>query len=941
MKIIEKVYVIDKPIDGNSSSVEIYPTNNNVDIAIHKNVINDDDDDDDDDGEQQNVRDKEVVLGARRKWALIHFYTLRPAFSFSLLLYITSLTSGRGVLTFRSGVVDPIRNLASLVQMESNTYTASVQQSTTRTAQRLEKLAGEHREKMEGLFDSNRETIQRAEETASDCLRDTQKARGSLVQWREDGMDIPWMEIMEADGGAVIQNTSALLSSLNSTCTVQKRNQTERLLGQDYRLAEDQVNTALDNYMSDSHNSMEVIHGYAMDRFDYDWNYFIMERIQPALDYLVEHSVSIQTMGIDLDYNVTEIEHMILEQLQVLQRELEQAKQHIDLLQKKLVEFRTSIHGFYVRYNDMYDRMHKAAKIMFGFLPPGISLPDVFDFSDIPVADYFLPPSGLNWPEIELEYGDIQRKVQDTAEACLKIVIQLLDDAQIQAVQGLRGVVQQFSQELMEILELKNYDPPQFKGSRDGIFDIDQEVQFHSSRGQEALNWTTQALVDLRVRSPTLGNLTISEVEIPEVDTFDYNFTEDTSTTFKLLTIIIPKLSFIEYVLDKIALLDGYAFVLDILFGFFQWWRLLSIYEKGAMPNMPEIDYGDGDQHARERPQTIYKMLFFIMKSFMNPVFVGFLSIFSFVTFLVIVIWIPHVQQMCIHSSNGTWFANNMLAPTLTNIAMAEGNAQYKLAEQSCFSSQNQWCTKIGMEVEKQVLFDKTSLHSFQTQHNRSLEALELMEDCVDTSSMTKMVTKSCCGLKGYNSVDCFSSSNYVCPIDSSTSPPSAYRPVATYLNSSACLEQLHEWTLMEEKYECTSLREACYHIPCQGVNDEWIHKYTTETDCKAELWIIESCRFWCALIFHFIALYVICSLIYLGCRDVHWREISPDSIKLRTNLRENGELAKGNELQERLEQILNEIQWFERNARLQIFIGVFLLVGYIITVLVFIFSSS
>ena len=210
----------------------------------------------------------------------------------------------------------------------------------------------------------------------------------------------------------------------------------------------------------------------------------------------------------------------------------------------------------------------------------------------------------------------------------------------------------------------------------------------------------------------------------------------------------------------------------------------------------------------------------------------------------------------------------------------------------------------------------------------------------MDAANMSEMITESCCGLKGYKTVDCSSSSDYVCPIDFSTSPPSAYRPFATYLDSSACQEQLHEWTLVDEKYECASLKEACYHIPCHGVNDEWIHKYTAQTDCKAELWIIESCQFWSAVIFHFIALYAICSLIYLGCRDVHWREISPDSIRLRTRLRENGELAKGNELQERLEQISTEIQWFERKARLQVFMGGLLLPAYITTVLVLIYRS-
>ena len=925
---IYKVYDINKTIEDDDR------------IVTNKNVTNDDDDDDDDDDEQQEDRSKRNVMEARRKWAMIHFYALRPAFSISLLIYLASLTTS-GELTFHSGVVDPIRNLVSLVQMESNSYLECVQQSAKRTTKRIDKIVRESQQSVEELFDSNREMVRRAEKAASVCLRDTQKARGSLIQWREDSMDIPWMDIAEDDsnGTTTIDGPSSVSSKVKA-CTIQKRNQTERLLGQDFRLAEDQVSTVLDEYMMDSQNSLENIHDYAKKRFEYDWNYFVMERMQPALDYLTENAVSIQAMGINVDYNVTEIERLIHVQLQALQQELEEAKQYIDTLVAKLEDFRDSINKYYTNYSILYDRFVKAADTIYGFLPPGVPLPDVFDISDLNLADFFLPKTGLTWPELELEYADIHKKVQDATEACLATVIEILDNVQIQSVQGLRGAVQQISQALMEILELKNYDPPQFEGSRDGIFDITQELDFHSLRGQEAINWTRQALVGLRVPTSTLENVTISEIETPDISEFDYNFAEDTSTTFEMLTVLLPKLSFLEYVLDKVGFLANYAFILDILCGFFQWWRLSSMYERGAMPNMPEINYGDGDKDGRERPQRNYKILLLIIKSSMNPIFVGFLCLFSFVTFLVILFWIPHVQHMCVHSTNGTWFANNMLAPAVTNIAMVEGNAQYLLAEHACYNSQNQWCVKIDIEAEKMSQSDQTALGSFQAQHNQSLEALKLMEECVDTSNMTEMITESCCGLKGYSAVDCVSDSDFTCPIDSSTNPPSAYRPFATYLDSSACLEEVHEWTLADAKYDCASLKEACYHIPCQGVNDDWIHKYTTQTDCKVELWLIKSCQFWFNVIVHFTALSVICSLIYNGCRDVHWRELSPDSIRLRTHLCENGTLAKGGKLEERIEGFSSEIRWFEKKAQLQKITGALLLSVYIVTVLVVILTS-
>ena len=117
------------------------------------------------------------VLESRRKWALFHFYALRPAFSVSLILYLASITSGRDAITFRSGVVDPIRNLATLVRMESKAYTDCVQQYTNRTARHLEQLAQEDRENASKILESNTKILQQAEDVANGCHRDMEKAR--------------------------------------------------------------------------------------------------------------------------------------------------------------------------------------------------------------------------------------------------------------------------------------------------------------------------------------------------------------------------------------------------------------------------------------------------------------------------------------------------------------------------------------------------------------------------------------------------------------------------------------------------------------------------------------------------------------------------------------------------------------------------------------------
>ncbi len=711
------------------------------------------------------------------------------------------------------------------------------------------------------------------------------------------------------------------------------RNQTEALWGQDHRAVENQINDTLHAFMSDSQNSLKTVSDYALERFDYDWDYFIMGRIQPAIDFLTEQSFFIQATGIDISYNLTEIEKSLKKQIQPMQQALERAKQHIDVLQRKLNEFRGSINGLYVNYSELYDRMVKAADTVSEFLPPGIPLPDVFDISGFHLADSFLPPTGLVWPELEMDYADIQQLSQNVAQACLDLMLKILDDAELQSLQGLRGAIQDVVQSLIEILELKNYQPPQFQGTNPGILDIKKELELQALKGQEALNRTAQVMTNLQERSSVFQNLTIDAIEPPRIELFNYNYTQETSTTFEMLDILMPELSLLEYILSKIAVLGEYAFVLDIFCGLIQWWKLSSIYEQGVMPNMPQIDYGISDRDERERPKASYKIFLLIIKSLLNPVFVGFLFISCFVGCLVITFWIPHVQQMCVHSVNGTWFANNMVGPMLSNIAMVEGNTQYVLAEHFCYSSRNQLCANIHFEIERKILVDNSTLRHFQDEHSHSIETFELINGCIDTSNMTTMIDEACCGLKGHRTVDCSNDMNYICPIDFSTSPPSAYRPINTYLESSSCSKSLKGLTLKGERQECTSLNEACNHIPCKGVNEEFIQRLTIQTDCKVELWIIHSFRFGATAIVHFIALYAICSLLYLGCRDFNWRKISPDCIGLRTHLLENGDLAKGRTLQERSNMISDEIQWFERKARLQILIGAFLLFSYVVTV--------
>ena len=124
--------------------------------------------------------------------------------------------------------------------------------------------------------------------------------------------------------------------------------------------------------------------------------------------------------------------------------------------------------------------------------------------------------------------------------------------------------------------------------------------------------------------------------------------------------------------------------------------------------------------------------------------------------------------------------------------------------------------------------------------------------------------------------------------------------------------------------------------LPCaNGVNDEMIHEQTVEADCHVELYAMEVCYFILALLLHAIAINVICTLIFHGIRQVQWRTLCPHGIKFKTQLRENGQLVKGYDIDGRVDRIISAIRRFELMGKMQIGLGVTLLVVYFVTTIV------
>ncbi|KAG7342115.1 hypothetical protein IV203_007207 [Nitzschia inconspicua] len=860
------------------------------------------------------------VYAHRTNMTIVHFLFTVPKWSVGLFLFLASYTSP--LRTTKSAIQKPVQRLQALVQSESQSYQSCVKSASSRLDRLLNELAAEDRLRLDRIHESNRLHIQEAQKVSNDCLLNTQTVRRSLIQWQTDGMELPWAPVVDSDDNADL--------SLSPTiCTTQRRNQTERLLGQNFQQYEGEVAFALDTYAEDSRNSLELVQSYAVARIDYDYKYFIQDRIQPALDYLAEHTVQIQAAAITFDVNLSQLEAKIQATLYKVKKALEQARGHIDILEEKLKEFVGSINRFHFAYTDLYHRFGLALQFVAELLPPGAQLPDFFDFTILNVPEFYLPATSLTWPELELDYQGIHDMLDAAAQQCILIMMQVLENIQAQVGEQLHGFIRELTQVLTQLLELKDYNPPQFKGSHDGIGSLEDQIKFQTEIGEQVKELTNQALSNLRLQASKV-DFKATSIGQPHISAPDYSY-EESSTTFEYLSLILPSFSLPEAFITFITWLSVNTWSVEIFFQVYRLWRLETVYAKGAIPDMPEIDYGDGDGDDNEQFQTKYYMLSLVLKGLLRPHLIVVALFFLPLCFVAITMWFPHVHQSCVATSNGTFIGRHILSPLLINQASAQGNLLYLGIEASCLRTQRHICSEIRAESQAQFQKDWTTLNSFHEQRNLSLQSLDLMRTCLDSNEMTAMMKESCCGLKGYEITNCSSLRQFTCPIDSSVVPKTAFLPYERYFSEPSCQRDYFKWSLEDTSDDCHNLLKVCNNIPCAGVNKSLIRDHAVKTDCEVELYAMDSCYFLLSFFFHALSINMICSLIFQGLRQLQWRQLCPTGIKLKTQLQEDGTLAKGYEVDDRSDRIAKAVRHFEFLGKFQIILGMVSFVLYVI----------
>jgi hypothetical protein len=185
----------------------------------------------------------------------------------------------------------------------------------------------------------------------------------------------------------------------------------------------------------------------------------------------------------------------------------------------------------------------------------------------------------------------------------------------------------------------------------------------------------------------------------------------------------------------------------------------------------------------------------------------------------------------------------------------------------------------------------------------------------------------NCCGLEGYtiNNTTCLAEQQQnLCPIDGTLNPPGAFRPLGESTRVPACQSNASSWFLEDSSFDCSVLEQVCNDVPCSGVDAELIKEMTIDADCSAEIYSIHLCMFLALALYHAIMINLINRLFYNGVTHVRWRSLNPEGIKMMTHVREDGELVRGGDKEERTARIARTMQKFERVGWILIALGTF-----------------
>jgi hypothetical protein len=831
---------------------------------------------------------------------IVHFVLTYPRWSLSIFLLLASRSIP--LPTARQAVREPLQDLRAVVATEARLYKDCVQASYATLDYQWNETATREWVRTQQVRAANLQVLETAKDHAERCSVVDLTARRALQQvWRRD----------DYSSNATTTSAVWLAPASKTECDATDRANLTQMLGPNGAVVEDQVSGILATYIATSRTSLGNMADYADSRTSYDYDYFVGYKLEAALQILDASLSGAPTISLSFDQQ--ELIRKLREALQAILDALTDARVRVDLLTTRIGEFQVSLQAFYQNYVDLYGRLERVALFIRDFLPAGISLPSELDLSSVPLADFLLPPifAVPNFPGSLL---DVDTLVDDFVRNVLEILAELLVELADEASKQLIAVLQELADRLREVLTLEDYNPPQFAGSRSGIGNLLDELDFLFDLGEATRLSASSALQQVQEFEPPI--LFDQGPSLPDLDFRNTSFNGN-STSFGYLEPSFPAFSIPELIEAFFLWIIAYQWIIEVSVQLFRLWRLKKKYEKDATPDLPTIDYGS-EEDDKPHSSTLSLVYVSFLKHFMTPWMALALILLPF-AIVTVTVWFPHVKTNCIDSRNGTFVARNVMSPLLINQANVPGNAYYTAAEVQCQGNQRNLCSRMFAESDALHRNDLASLFSSNVRYNQSTDTLGILDRCIETDFLDHQFEASCCGLEGYGT-ECTEAGNAtLCPIDNSTQPAASFRPLGEYLSNAACQSETTDWVLQDSRFDCDALQGTCSVASCTGVDSNLIEFLSIEADCQVETYVIKCCLLVLLALYHAIMVNLCSTLAFNGVKHLRWRSLRPDGITFRTQINEDGELVKGGDRDERSARIAIAMKRFELIGWVQI----------------------
>lgn len=854
------------------------------------------------------------VVRSRACMTVLHFVLMYPRWSFSLFLLLASWTTP--LPTAQEQVTQPIRDLQAVVHNEAKLYHECVDRSFRFQDKHMARVAAAEMERVSAILDAN--PLEEMAHWTDQCTNATIEIQHSLKEWLSMGFELP--NRTEED-------------SIVIACSSLDRERLDEFLGSDLSKLKNSVQSILSAYIAQSLEALRRILKYSHDRGEYDYNYFIGVKLEAIILILDGFAINPILLSLPEQRIVLNLRNILQDLLNALQG----AYFRIDLLAVRIAEFEVSIQAFYINYMDLYGRFALIRVFVRDFVPSGFALPGYFDISGVPLPSALLPPI-FEIPQFDGVLPDINDLISEYIIKALKLIYSILEDAAIEATEQTRRMIQALLELLRGLTVLEDYDPPKYPQSM-GVEDSDDEVARLHSLAEKSQVENQEALENAKLLYSTAAEP--AQPKIYDVDTPVVR--ESYQNRFTFLALSYPDITLPRWLRAILGFFTSLSFLIECIVQAARFYKLKRKYERHCVPDLPDIDYvqetevpadgeGQGGDNGASKLQMAQAML---LKNAMNPMVMIGLFLLPFVL-LILIFWFPHVKSTCIESRRGTFLARRVIKPLQVNKASLQGYTLQTVFQMQCHRKQQSICSQRSTETSAGSRSQAASLVALQTRFNESTEILGIISRCVDTQKLDEVFQSNCCGLEGYTqdaTVCPLDQQRESCPIDKTSLPPGAFRPVGETLLSPACRPNREMFSFDGALFNCSVLEESCSKETCSGVDVDLIGEMSIEADCSAEIYIIQLCFFLASAIFHAIMINLWNIFLYNGVMILRWRKLKPDGIKLTTHVTAGGEFVKGGDIEERRERIEQALRRFELAGWMQLALSAVTFLVWMITV--------